>query len=468
MPRRSIISMMLLLSIVVVACGGSAGNTPGNNNAAPGLTPGAPAASTPAIRSAQLSELQNAVQTRGQSDAAWQAAVEGEIIPAGGGAKTSDESRARIDITDGTILRLAANTEFTLNTLSSAPADPVTKLSLAAGKVWTAVTGLDDGSFEIETPAGVATVRGTFMSTVYFTATEHLILTCLEGACRLTGLSGRFTDLGTGQQAEIRGIGNDPSPAQPIDPAEVQEWDTNFPESRPYVLTVTPGPTSTPTQPPSGGGAASGQTACDHPYFPLRNGATWTYSTESGPTTWTVGNVSGDTRSAAAELTFAFGAGQVTWHFQCDASGITSYDFGAISAGQMGQFAVMNVTSQSGVFLPSAELLVPGYSWNNNYNVEIEFDAGGQKMNGTTSRAEQFSVTSANPVTVGGVTFDGLQLAHSGTSSTEFNAPGVSVPPLQFSDSGTIVLARGVGIVQSTSQSQGFSSQSDLLSYSVP
>ncbi|HLE26851.1 MAG TPA: FecR family protein [Anaerolineales bacterium] len=468
MLRKSRVSLLILLSIVITACGGESTSTTTGNNAQPGLTPGAPATFLPdasATRSAQLSELQKTVQARGQADAEWQSAAEGETIGAGGGAKTGDEARVKIDITDGTILRLAPNTEFKLEALSPQPTDPVTKFSLAAGKVWTMVTGLGNGSFEIEAPAGVATVRGSFMGTAYFPAAEHFIVTCLEGACRLAGQSGRFTDLVTGQQSEIRGIGNDPSPAQPIDPAELRDWGANFPEALQYVALVTPGPTSTPTPPSPVGG---GQTACDHPYFPLRSGATWNYSTESGPTIWTVGNVSGDANSATAEITFAFGSGQVTWHFQCNTDGIASYDFGVISSGELGQFAVLNVTSASGVFLPAAELLVPGYTWNNDYTTEIEFGVGDQTASGTSARSDQFSVTGAEPVAVGGQTFDGLQLSRSGTSSTQVVVQGVSAPPIQMSDSGTLALARGVGIVQTTSQTEGFSSHSELLSYSVP
>jgi hypothetical protein len=80
-----------------------------------------------------------------------------------------------------------------------------------------------------------------------------MIVACLEGQCRLTGLSGAFTDLATGQQAEIPGAGQDPTPAQPIDAAQLADWIANVPEAQAFAVTLTPGPppTSTPTQTPT-------------------------------------------------------------------------------------------------------------------------------------------------------------------------------------------------------------------------
>src|SRR3990172_2348262 len=57
--------------------------------------------------------------------------------------------------------------------------------------------------------------------------------------------------------------------------------------------------TDVPSQ-PSGGYVS--QTACDHPYLPLRQGASWSYSTDYGPMSWAVTSVSGDLTSATASV----------------------------------------------------------------------------------------------------------------------------------------------------------------------
>lgn len=205
-----------------------------------------------ASRTAQLSELRNTVETRAGETVDWQAAAEGDGLTAGGGVRTGDDARARLDTSDGTILRLAPNTEFTLIQFTPEATDPVTQWRLSAGKLWISVTkALGTGSFEVETPNGVAAVRGSLMGVEYYPANGHMIITCLEGACRLTQpTTGQSTDLSAGQQTGIPGFGLDPGAARDIDVVRLGEWATFFPESLPIVTTITPGPppTSTPVR----------------------------------------------------------------------------------------------------------------------------------------------------------------------------------------------------------------------------
>jgi hypothetical protein len=159
-----------------------------------------------------------------------------------------------LDISDGTLIRLGANTVFKLVELSPAFTDPITRLRLDAGKVWvwvTTVLGL--GSFEVETPVGVAGVRGSLMSVEYDPVTGQMIVTCLDGECRLTGSSGTFIDLTRGQQSEIGGAGQDPTPAHALDNAQLVEWAREFPEAQTFVAAVTalPRPTDLPPGTPT-------------------------------------------------------------------------------------------------------------------------------------------------------------------------------------------------------------------------
>ncbi len=207
---------------------------------------------TPLPRSAQVSEIRNLVEMRPRAADAWRPAQEGGQLAAGGGVRTGDDSRARVDISDGSLLRLAPATEFELTALSAQSVDPVTEWSLLAGRVWIQVTqALGLGSFEVETPSGTASVRGSLMSVAFFPANGHAILSCLEGLCRLTGQSGAFTDLTAGEQSEIPGFGQDPSPPKPIDAAQAADWQAEFPEAEDLVATLTPGPPPTATPSPT-------------------------------------------------------------------------------------------------------------------------------------------------------------------------------------------------------------------------
>jgi hypothetical protein len=263
--RHSLTTLILAGALALTACGGPAASsvvsdtpppaadTPAADattrppsTAAPAATSTPAPTATPAGRSALLSELRRQVDAQAQDGAGWIAAAEGTQIRTGGGARTGTASFARLDISDGSLVRLAGDSMFRLAELSPAAQDPLTKLKLESGKVWIMVTKLlGVGSFEVETPTGVATVRGSMMSTQYDPASGQVVVSCLEGACRLTGTGGQSTDLVAGQQTEILGPGQDPTPAHPMDAEQLADWAGNFPEGAELVKGIEPGPAVT-------------------------------------------------------------------------------------------------------------------------------------------------------------------------------------------------------------------------------
>lgn len=189
------------------------------------------ASPTPIPRQAILSNIENEVLARDVNESAWQKATDGESIQQGGGAETKDAARARLDITDGTIVRLGPNSLFELKELTPTFTDPQTRLFLEAGKIWVAVTkSLGKGNFEIETPVGLSGVRGSLMSAEY-TSFGQMVATCLEGACYLSDLNGHSVDLKPGEQSEILGDGKSPTPPHLMDTSALDDWATNFPEA---------------------------------------------------------------------------------------------------------------------------------------------------------------------------------------------------------------------------------------------
>ncbi len=238
MSRKRAFASLIPLVIITSACGG--------------LTGSGAATATPAARSAQLSELQNTVEARDSGDVVWRAAVEGQQIAAGGRVRTGEAARAKVSLSDGTTIRLAPATEFVLAEFSPQPTDPVTQLKLTAGKMWVIVTKtLGSGSFDIETPSGVAAVRGSLMSTEFYPADGRMIVTCLEGQCRLQSPSGKFVDLSSGQQSGIPAYGRDPGAIITINVNQVSDWAREVPEAASLVATITPGPPPTETPAPA-------------------------------------------------------------------------------------------------------------------------------------------------------------------------------------------------------------------------
>jgi hypothetical protein len=479
MTRSRLFFIPALVLIVIYGCSGSTTSTgpqetPSGQGGAQTTAPGSGAATTAgSTRTASIYELQNDVDARQTQSDQWINALEGQQLLTGGGTKTGEESRVRVDITDGTILRIGPNTEFQLAELSPQAENPVTRLQLEAGKVWVWVTrSLGAGAFEIETPSGVATVRGSLMSVEYDRAAGRVLITCLDGECTLRDRAqiANIVTLIRGQRSEIAGAGQAPLATLRMTRAQIREWITEFPEAREIaqrLLDETPEETATPP-----GGAGGGQTACDHPYFPLRPGATWTYNSSSGHQfVWTVDSVTGDASEATATVTNKFAEGSVTWHWQCSATnGIASFDFGSVSTTEFGRIVEMQATSSSGAWLLPPETLTVGATWTHTYEMtgKVKIPGGQENLDMTTSVVQSLQVVSANPVEVGGQTYEGLQISEIMDQTTNVTMPGFQVPPTTLQTTSQIELARGVGLVRSTSNAGGQADTLTLVSFSIP
>jgi hypothetical protein len=223
-------------------------------------------------------------------------------------------------------------------------------------------------------------------------------------------------------------------PGQPIEAAQLAAWAREFPEAAAalaQIAALAPTPTPAPVYaPPS---------ACDHPYLPLRGGASWTYTMAGGdsslPDTTTVIAVQGDTQTATAETN--------DYVYECDSLGIR------YSISGNGHGTVKNI---SGVYLPPAESLALGFVWN--YDYEIVYDFAPNTAGPITHLT--CTVIGTEPVTLNEVTYEGLQI----------RVEVVNELPPVLADQGPVeysydlVLARGVGLVAQASR--------QLVAFSIP
>ncbi len=152
-------------------------------------------------RSAAFTELENTVEARPSASDEYAPASVGLTLFAGGAARTGDDGRARLDLSpDGTIIRLAPNTIFTLSELKEENSGPFTILKLLIGQIYIILSG---GELQVETPSGVAAVRGSMIGVSYDPKTGAMTATCLEGHCSLRNSEG-IVELVAGQAADIR------------------------------------------------------------------------------------------------------------------------------------------------------------------------------------------------------------------------------------------------------------------------
>jgi hypothetical protein len=239
------------------------------------------------------------------------------------------------------------------------------------------------------------------------------------------------------------------------------------PEATPAGLETEPGPDATEATVPGATevpGGYQAQTACDHPYWPLRPGASWTYAFSEGTYTWSVTDVSGDLDHATATMHLAMAELAIDYHWTCTRAGLVSYDFGNISLPTEGGTFNFTVTSEEGAWLLPADELVPGAAWVNNYTMESDFSGAGVDMQVVTNVAQSFTVAGLESTTLEAGTFDALRVDSTGTYQSSL--PGI--PTTSMDTTQSTWFAYGVGMVRSESSSMGGSTTTTLVSYSIP
>jgi hypothetical protein len=231
---RSGIIVWAILSLVVSACG-----------VEPTATP-TPAAGDP--RSATLSDLAGEVAGRSTRTDPLAPVSLGFQLNTGGQVQTGDESRARLDFSDRSILRLSSNSAYTLEEVETESDGSVTaRVQLTFGKIWVSVFG---GAVEVETPVGVASVRGSFAVFQYAPGDPNdpnddlLLVDCLEGTCTANNQNvneqlGNLERLVLNSQTSLR---------QTLSETDVLLFLFENPESNRLVPTLTAAPPATATR----------------------------------------------------------------------------------------------------------------------------------------------------------------------------------------------------------------------------
>ena len=141
----------------------------------------------------------------------------GALVQPGDGVKTDAKGRAAIQLPDGTVTRLASNTEITLTAAHFSKDGNLHDASIAqkAGRTYTNVQHLVGGAtFKVSGQSATATVRGTKFE-VYVKPDGKMLVKLIEGQLDFVGKN--TVHLTAPQQAEADSSGN-VGPAGPILP----------------------------------------------------------------------------------------------------------------------------------------------------------------------------------------------------------------------------------------------------------
>ena len=188
---------------------------------------------------ATVVEAINKVDAHPRPADTWQPAAVDMAIYGGGQVRTGADSRARLELLEG-IVRLSADTVFTVKESVTRRGRALTTLSLQEGRLWVSLTTGRPHEFTVETGNTVAAVRDTRFS-VEVAAGETLV-SVAEGQVVLTAQEQSVT-VAADQQTTVK-ADQPPAPPEPLSDEERTLWATEgeMPEMAP--------PTSTPTQTP--------------------------------------------------------------------------------------------------------------------------------------------------------------------------------------------------------------------------
>lgn len=298
------------------------------------------------------------------------------------------------------------------------------------------------------------------------------------------------------ETAETQEAPADNAEAAPVDtaqedaPEDADEVEAPAPTAEPKP-TDPPPPTATaepteepePTSPPEPQASADGwgesgtvaQTACDNPYFPLRQGSTWTYADSmGGGLTWEIVEVTGDLQNAEAtmQMTIPDEDFEFVYTWECSVDGgLVSYDFASQGLSQLGLEMELNIEEGTGHFLPPLDNLDPGYTWDSLFSSTFNFttDESGEEMDvsGEMEIEQSNTVLSASPVTVNEVNAEGLQIEQVSQMLMTMMVMDQSMTN-EIPMRNLLELGRGIGIVRQTSSNDFGDVTMDLVSWYVP
>ncbi len=213
--------------------------------------------SAPAGLTAALSELVGKVEMKSPNSDAFIQADANTVLEPNGQIQTGDDGRVRLDLSTGTIIRVASSSSFTLTSNEETEGGLLTKIQLEAGKIFIILNG---GRAEVETPSGVASVRGSYMKVEVDPDNGDVYVTCLEGDCSAKNPAGSV-DFTQGEKTKLfhkDENGNWQVPGvEPMTPEDFQEWLDNNPEAKELfnqamgTATALAAPTEVPTAEPT-------------------------------------------------------------------------------------------------------------------------------------------------------------------------------------------------------------------------
>ena len=248
--------------------------------------------------------------------------------------------------------------------------------------------------------------------------------------------------------------------APPVPPTSTQSIETA------QVTATVPAtePTTTP---------AAAQSLCTNLYYPVCQGATWTYKSTGGPAgeysfTDTITSV----REDGFTLSTQVGDLTRTQEWTCTAEGLAALQLGGAPAAMLNSQNIqlnLDVNNATGITFPIQ--INTGDQWQQNLDVTGNVTAFNEEAEATGSVQMSFNALGNESVTVSAGTFDALKVQVDVTLNLDATYQGITLP-VEFTGDYTYWFAPNVGWVKAsgtgTVLGNSFTDTTELQSYNIP
>jgi DUF3108-like len=253
--------------------------------------------------------------------------------------------------------------------------------------------------------------------------------------------------------------------AAPISPANPQSTET-------APITVT-GTASVPTATLESAPPVAAQGLCANIYYPVRQGATWTYKSTGGP----AGEYTfADTITAVREdgFTLSTQIGDITrsQEWTCTAPGLTALQLGGAPAAMLNSQGIqmdLSASNVTGVTFPRQ--INPGDQWQQTMDLTGTVSMMNEEAEASGNAQMSFSAIGTESVSVPAGTFDALKVQVDVTLNINATYEGITLP-VSFTGTYTYWFAPNVGWVKASGTGNvlgnSFTDTMELQSYSIP
>jgi hypothetical protein len=218
---------------------------------------------------------------------------------------------------------------------------------------------------------------------------------------------------------------------------------------------------------------AAANSLCTNAYYPVREGATWSYKSTGGPAgeysfTDTIASV----REDGFTLSTQIGDLTRTQEWTCTSEGLTALQLGGAPAAMLNSQNIqlnLDAKNSNGVTFPRQ--MNPGDQWQQSVDVDGSVVVANEQGTGSGNAQMKFQAIGIESVAVPAGTFDAMKIQADTTLNITVAYEGLSLP-VKFSGTYTYWFAQGVGWVKASGTGSmmgtSFSETTELQSYNIP